>query len=64
MKVLPTVQSIGLNIVRVLSLVSLLFVLSSAIIDMNTNVNAVNAFDKDHVHFNLVDCEYIELSGF
>lgn len=58
------IQSIGLNIVRALSLISLLWVLLSAIIDMNTNVKAVNAFEKNRGDFTLVDCEYIELSDF
>lgn len=62
----PTVQSIGLNAVRALSLVSLILVFSSAIMDMAINIEAVNAFDslKDHDDSALVDCDYIELSGF
>lgn len=60
----PTVQFIGLNAVRALSLVSLILVFSSSIIDMDTNIKAVNAFDKGHNDFAFVDCEYIELSGF
>jgi hypothetical protein len=60
----PTVHSIGLNAVRILSLVSLILVFSSTIVDMDTNVKAVDAFDKDHDGSALVDCEYIELSGF
>lgn len=60
----PTVQSIVLNFVRALSLVSLIWVMLSTIIDLNTNVRAMNAFDKDHEDFALVNCEYIELSGF
>ena len=60
----PTLQSIGLNAVRVLSLVSLILVLSSTIIDLDTNVKAVNAFDIDDNESALVNCEYIELSGF
>ena len=69
----PTVQSIGLNAVRVLSLASLTLVFLSTIVDMDTNVKAMNAFyssfakdphpDRDIV-FALLDCEYIELSGF
>jgi hypothetical protein len=58
------VQSIGLNIVRALSIISLLWVLLSAIIDMNINVRAVDAFERDRGNFTMVDCEYIELSGF
>lgn len=60
----PIVQSIGLNAVRVLSLVALILVFSSTIVDMNTNVRAVNAFGEDYDDSALVDCEYIELSGF
>jgi hypothetical protein len=60
----PTVQSIGLNAVRVLSLVALILVFSSTIMDMNANVIAVNAFGEDYDDSALVDCEYIELSGF
>ena len=60
----PTFQSIGLNAVRVLSLVSLILVLSSTIIDLDTNVKAVNAFDIDDNESALVNCEYIELSDF
>lgn len=59
----PTVQSVGLNAVRVLSLVSLILVFASTVIDMDTNVRAVNAFDMDD-DSSLADCEYIELSGF
>ena len=60
----PTVQFIGLNVVRALSLVSIILVFSSAIIDMDTNIKAVNAFNTNQDDSALVDCEYIELSGF
>ena len=57
-------QSIGLNIVRALSLISLALVFSSAIVDMDNNVKAMNAFNKVHDDSALMDCEYIELSVF
>ena len=60
----PTVQSIGLNAIRVLSLVALILVFSSTIIDISTNAKALNAFGGDYDDSALVDCEYIELSGF
>lgn len=62
----PTIhwQSIGLNVVRALSLISLVLVFSSAIVDMDTNVKAMNAFNKVHDNSALMDCEYIELSRF
>lgn len=59
-----TLLSIGLNIVRILSLVALILVFVSTIVDMVANVKAVNAYDQDHDDVTLVDCEYIELSGF
>jgi hypothetical protein len=60
----PTVHSIVLNIVRALSLVSLVLVFSSAIVDLHTNVEAVNAFNKVHDDSALLDCEYLELGVF
>ena len=63
-KVYSIVQSIGLNAVRALSIASLIWVILSTIVDMNTNVKAMNAFGRHQDEFSLVDCEYIELSGF
>lgn len=60
----PIFHSICLNVVRAISLTSLILVLSSTIVDMNANVIAVDAFDKDHDEFALVDCDYIELNDF
>lgn len=62
--VLPTVQSIALNFVRALSLASIISVILSTIVDMHINVKAMNAFGRHQAQFSLVDCEYIELSGF
>lgn len=51
----------GLNAVRVLSLVSLILVFSSTIYVMVTNVKAVNYFEANKVNAtDLVDCDYIE----
>ena len=63
-KVYSIVQSIGLNAVRALSIASLIWVILSTIVDMNTNVKAMNAFGRHQDEFSLVDCEYIELSVF
>ena len=57
---LPTVQFMGLNAVRALSLISLILVFSSTILVMVTNIKAVNAFDANHDNSSLVDCDYIE----
>ncbi|KIK06148.1 hypothetical protein K443DRAFT_674707 [Laccaria amethystina LaAM-08-1] len=51
----------GLNAVRVLSLVSLILVFSSTIYVMVTNVKAVNYFEANKVNAtDLVDCDYID----
>lgn len=55
-----TVQFIGLNAVRTLSLASLILVFSSTIMDMVTNIKAVNAFGENLSNLTMVDCEYIE----
>ena len=55
------VTFMGLNAVRVLSLVSLILVFSSTIYVMVTNVKAVNYFEANKVNAtDLVDCDYIE----
>ncbi|EAU88919.1 hypothetical protein CC1G_10565 [Coprinopsis cinerea okayama7 len=57
---------IGLNVVRALSIVSLILVFSSTIFVMVNNIKAVNAFEQAKVEANatevaeLLDCEYIE----
>lgn len=57
---------IGLNAVRVLSVVSLILVFSSTILNMVNNIKAVNAFEAHKLDANstdiqeLLDCEYIE----
>lgn len=54
------VQFIGLNAVRTLSLASLILVFSNTIMNMVTNIKAVNAFGKNPGNSTMVDCEYIE----
>jgi len=53
----------GLNAVRVLSLISLILVFSSTVLVMVTNIKAVNSFEKNKGGDNnstMVDCDYIE----
>ena len=59
---LPTVEFMGLNAVRALSLVSLILVFSSTILVMVTNIKAVNTFDANQGNSTstMVDCDYIE----
>ena len=57
---LPTVQFIGLNAIRALSLVSLILVFSSTILVMVINIKAVNAFVANQGNSTMVDCDYIE----
>ncbi|KAG8217787.1 hypothetical protein J3R82DRAFT_5949 [Butyriboletus roseoflavus] len=57
----------GLNVVRVLSIVSLLLVFASSILVMVTDIEAVNAYDSAKQSGNstsqaFVDCDYIENS--
>lgn len=56
----PTVQFMGLNAVRALSLVSLILVFSSTIYVIVTNVKAVNAFNANLANSTMVDCDYVE----
>ncbi|KIM48668.1 hypothetical protein M413DRAFT_437852 [Hebeloma cylindrosporum] len=51
----------GLNAVRVLSLISLILVFSSTILVMVTNIKAVNSFEANRGGDNttMVDCDYI-----
>ena len=56
----------GLNVVRVISIVSLLLVFASSILVMVTDIEAVNAYDSAKQSSNtttqdFVDCEYIGL---
>jgi hypothetical protein len=55
-----TVQFIGLNVVRALSLISLILVFSSTIEVMVTNIKAVNAFEAGKGNVTMLDCDYIE----
>jgi hypothetical protein len=51
----------GLNAVRVLSLISLILVFCSTILVMVTNIKAVNAFEANQSGDNttMLDCDYI-----
>lgn len=51
----------GLNAVRVLSLISLILVFSSTILVMVTNIKAVNTFqaEKGSDNSTMLDCDYI-----
>ena len=51
----------GLNAIRVLSLISLILVFSSTILVMVTNIKAVNAFEANRgaESTTIVDCDYI-----
>lgn len=60
----PTVQFMGLNAVRALSLVSLVLVFSSTILVMVTNIKAVNAFDANPGNSTILECDYIEQVDF
>ncbi|KAJ2929578.1 hypothetical protein H1R20_g7515, partial [Candolleomyces eurysporus] len=56
---------IGLNVVRALSIVSLILVFASSIVVMVTNIKAVNAFEANKGSnstngHGMVDCDYIE----
>ena len=60
---------IGLNVVRALSIISLLLVFSSSILVMVDDIKAVNAFmsakqsgdfDNSTVSADMIDCDYIE----
>jgi len=54
------IQFMGLNGIRVLSLISLILVFSSTIVVMVTNIKAVNAFEANRGGDNaIVDCDYI-----
>lgn len=53
-------QFIGLNVVRALSLISLILVFSSTIEVMVTNIKAVNAFEAGKGNVTMLDCDYIE----
>ncbi|KAJ3494450.1 hypothetical protein NLJ89_g10807 [Agrocybe chaxingu] len=54
---------LGLNAIRVLSLISLILVFSSTILVMVTNIKAVNAFEAakgTDAASSMADCDYIE----
>lgn len=50
----------GLNIVRLLSIVSLILVFSSTIFVMANNIKAVNAFEANKGDSDMENCDYIE----
>lgn len=57
------VSFIGLNIVRALSLITLILVFSSTIFVIVTNIKAVNYFDSQKNgtdSASLLECDYIE----
>ncbi|KAF7796547.1 hypothetical protein EIP86_007727 [Pleurotus ostreatoroseus] len=51
---------IGLNVLRILSIISMILVLASSIFVMVTDIQAVNNFMKDSNDTDLTDCDYIE----
>ena len=51
---------IGLNGVRILSIIAMLLVFASSIFVLVTDVQAVNRFMKDASDEDLSDCDYIE----
>lgn len=53
---------IGLNVVRILSIVAMLLVFASSIFVLVNDVEAVNRFMKDATDEDFVDCDYIENS--
>ncbi|KAF7295620.1 hypothetical protein MIND_01102100 [Mycena indigotica] len=58
-----TLVFLGLNAVRVLSIVGLLLVFSSSIVVMVTNIKAVNRFQANRISNStndMLDCDYIE----
>ncbi|KAJ3576858.1 hypothetical protein NP233_g132 [Leucocoprinus birnbaumii] len=56
------VTFIGLNAVRLLSIVSLILVFSSTIFVMVNNIKAVNAFEANKGNVDMENCDYIENS--
>lgn len=60
---LSPVIFLGLNAVRVLSIIGLLLVFSSSILVMVTNIKAVNRFQANRIANStdlMLDCDYIE----
>lgn len=58
---IPLVTFIGLNAIRILSLISLILVFASTIFVMVYNVKAMNYFEANKgLHVDLRDCDYIE----
>ncbi|KAH9484408.1 hypothetical protein JR316_0003889 [Psilocybe cubensis] len=59
---MESVLFMGLNAVRVLSLISLILVFASTIVVMVTNIKAVNAFEanKGSDNSTMLNCDYIE----
>ncbi|EKM82378.1 hypothetical protein AGABI1DRAFT_117874 [Agaricus bisporus var. burnettii JB137-S8] len=58
-----TITFIGLNAIRILSLISLILVFASTIFVMVYNVKAMNYFEANKgLHVDLRDCDYIENS--
>lgn len=65
----PSDIFIGLNVIRALSIISLLLVFSSSILVMVEDIKAVNAFmsakqtgnfDNSTISSDMIDCDYIE----
>ena len=56
----PPAIFIGLNVLRILSIISMILVLASSIFVMVTDIQAVNNFMKDSNDTDLTDCDYIE----
>lgn len=51
---------IGLNGIRILSVISMLLVFASSIFVLVNDVEAVNRFMKDASDADMTDCDYIE----
>ena len=51
---------LGLNGIRVLSIISMLLVFASSIFVLVNDVEAVNRFMKDASEADMTDCDYIE----
>lgn len=59
-QIVVVVTFIGLNAIRILSIVSLILVFSSTIFVMVNNIKAVNAFEAHKGDVDMENCDYIE----